>query len=73
MSNRKKPTNKEVIEEVKFLGSKLYEMHGNMKNVASIVDLYILFKKDDKKFAKFVDKKLIEAKTKLDSAPKEAV
>jgi len=66
---KKKPTNKEMLDEIQFLGSKLFEVFNQVKNIASVVDLYILYKKDEKKFEKFVQEKLIEVKDKPKEEP----
>jgi hypothetical protein len=61
MTKRKKPTNKEIVQEVQFLGNKVYEMYNQVRNIASVIDLYIAYNKDADKFEKFVNKRLKEA------------
>ena len=58
---KKKPTNKEVLEEINYLGHKVVETHMALRNLAKVVDMYILFRKQNKKFPKFIEQTALRA------------
>ena len=52
--NTNKPTNKDILAEISYLGQRLMSLGIVVDNLAKIFDLYISFKKDKKKFEKFL-------------------
>ena len=68
MANRKKPTNKEMLHEIQYLGQRLVMMEQVLNKYVSALDLYILFQKNDDKFREFIEKKLKEQADKKEKA-----
>jgi hypothetical protein len=65
MTKRKKPTNKEMVQEINYLGQRLMATESVLQNTVKVMDLYINFNKDQDKFKKYVEK-LAKMKLKKD-------
>lgn len=55
MTKRKKPTNRELVEEINYLGQRLIRTEQILQNYVKAFDLYVAMKKDEKKFKTFID------------------
>jgi len=62
MANKKKPTNKEMVQEINYLGQKLMMMEQVLQNYVKAFDLYVAMNKHEKKFKKFIDSTIAKAK-----------
>ena len=58
--NINKPTNKDMIAEINFLGERLMSLTTVVSNMSKVLDLYITFRKQNKKFEKFIKEKAKE-------------
>ena len=52
---KKKPTNKEIVQEISYLGQRLIMTERVLNQYIKLFDLYLNFKKDSDKFKKFVE------------------
>lgn len=52
---KKKPTNKEIVQEISYLGQRLMMTERVLNQYIKLFDLYLNFKKDSDKFKKFVE------------------
>jgi len=68
MANRKKPTNKEMLQEIQYLGKRLVMMEQVLNKYVSALDLYIMFQENDDKFREFIEIKLKEQSERKDKA-----
>jgi hypothetical protein len=67
MANKKKPTNKEMVREINHLGQRLMMTEQVLTNYVKVFDLYLNYRKDDKKFQKYIktmSEKNLKAKEK---------
>ena len=67
MANKKKPTNKEIVREINHLGQRLMMTEQVLTNYVKVFDLYLNYKKDEKKFQKYIktmSEKNLKAKEK---------
>ena len=67
MANKKKPTNKEMVREINHLGQRLMMTEQVLTNYVKVFDLYLNYKKDEKKFQKYIktmSEKNLKAKEK---------
>ena len=71
MANKKKPTNKELLNEINLIGNKMMDLYMAVKNIGNILDLYLLYNKDTEKFTEFIQKKLKEKAEEDKKAKKE--
>ncbi len=68
MTRRKKPTNKELVQEIGFLTQKVFYLENVISNYIRAFDLYIKFKKDDLKFKNYIVKETEKANKEADKA-----
>jgi len=64
ISKKKKPTNKDMIRTINSLGMEIQMVRMEVENAKKVQDMYIHFKKDEKKFLEWMKKEL-----KLDDKP----
>ena len=64
ISKKKKPTNKDMIRTINSLGMEIQMVRIEVENAKKVQDMYIHFKKDEKKFLEWMKKEL-----KLDDKP----
>lgn len=64
ISKKKKPTSKEMIRTINALGMEIQMVRMEVENAKKVQDMYIHFKKDEKKFLEWMKKEL-----KLDDKP----
>ena len=70
MAKRKKPTNKELLQEIDVIGNKMMDLYVALRNIGNVFDLYIAYNNDAEKFAKFITDKAKE-KAEADKKAKE--
>tara|TARA_Y100000593_G_scaffold90425_2_gene176807 strand:+ start:715 stop:942 length:228 start_codon:yes stop_codon:yes gene_type:complete len=70
MANKKKPTNKELLNEINLVGNKMMDLYAGLRNLGNIFDLYLVYKEDQESFNKFIQEKLKE-KAEADKKAKE--
>tara|TARA_R100000458_G_C8258697_1_gene234443 strand:+ start:705 stop:932 length:228 start_codon:yes stop_codon:yes gene_type:complete len=70
MANKKKPTNKELLNEINLIGNKMMDLYVGLRNLGNIFDLYLVYKEDQESFNKFIQEKLKE-KVEADKKAKE--
>ena len=63
---KKKPTNNELLAEMTLLEQKIMYLSTVVGNWSQVIDLYILYRKQDKKFASFIEKKAKEMNKKVE-------
>ena len=61
---RKKPTIKEMEKVVNSLIMETKSLLNRMVNIEFIFDRYVFYKKEDKKFKKYLEKKINESRRK---------
>ena len=69
-SKKQKPTSKDIIGEVNYLGNRVVQLEGVVRNLVTVVDKYIKFKGDDDKYKSYLEeeaKKRNSIKDMLDS------
>ena len=65
--------NKEIVQEVNYLGSRLMNTDQMLRNFIVMFDRYVKYNKDDEKFRKYLDdekKERVSVKDELDKAKK---
>jgi hypothetical protein len=56
-SKKSKPTNKELTQEINYLGGRLVQLENIVRNTIVVVDNYIQFKGDDEEYKKYLESK----------------
>ena len=55
--NSKKPTNKDMVQEINYLGGRLVQVENVLRNTIVVLDGYIQYKKDDDDFKEYLESK----------------
>jgi hypothetical protein len=64
----RKPTIKEIKMAIDNILGYMGQMHKRINNIEGILNQYIIFKKDDDKFEKILNKKMMEEKEKYEQS-----
>ena len=60
-ANTKKPTNKEIVMEINYLGQKLMTLATVVNNLSKVLDLYVSYRGQTEEFTKFLKDKADES------------
>ena len=66
----KKPTIKEIVKEVNYLGGRLVQLESVLRNTVAVVENYIKFNKDEDKFKTYITKESEKRRSVKDAIDK---